>query len=786
MNSRVSLFCGIRLSTLIVCVAMLSSAEITRGQEAMPSPLVRGPYLQVGTPTSIIVKWHTAVSTEFGRVSYGTAPDALTQFVDDVNPVFNNLETGYSATITGLVPGTKYYYAVGIPTEQIAGGDEDHFFKTAPVAGKRTPFRFWALGDSGTANDNARAVRDAYYKFTGDRHTDLWLMLGDNANSSGSQVEYQNAVFSNMYEDMLRKSALFSTIGNRDAVSADSSTQTGPYYDIFDMPSAGEGGGLPSGTEAYYSFDWGNVHFVCLDSEGSSYATDGAMLTWLDADLAATDQDWIIVYWHQPPYSKGAWDSDYFQSQIDLRASFVPLLESHGVDLVLNGHCHSYERSMLIDGHYGDSSEFDPMLHAKDAGDGKMHGDGAYRKDAVGAAPNEGTVYVVSGSSGCVVPSFFGHPVMATHHIELASLVVDVNGLQIDVRSLTSEGEILDEFTMVKGGVSPAETIHEEIAHDADWRFDDSGTDPGATWVEATFDDSAWPMSQAPFGGAGGVTNTTLTGSGDPTNDFPTVYFRRTFSADQHLIDLDNLRLQLHYDQGVIVWLNGVEIARCGMPDGPVDYLTWALPPTGQTKEIINLADHRDLLVVGANHLAVEIHRSAPDVGDVLFSASLAFDEFTPFLSGACAEGNLDDQEAVLTLNGTDGGLARSVDIEVLRPITFGVDTPSTFTGPNGAHFLIFVNLAPPENAAPAVLPFNTGTMCFTPILLDATAASSVLVGTYDGGTGGTLPGHPTPWSFSFPDGIPFAGFTFGIQGVVQTGAIDVRVTNAVRGKFVP
>ncbi len=79
---------------------------------------------------------------------------------------------------------------------------------------------------------------------------------------------------------------------------------TGPYYDMFTLPAAGEAGGIASGTEAYYSFDYANIHFICLDSYDVDRSVDGAMLTWLEYDLVATTADWIIAFWHHPPYTK--------------------------------------------------------------------------------------------------------------------------------------------------------------------------------------------------------------------------------------------------------------------------------------------------------------------------------------------------------------------------------------------------------------------------------------------------------------------------------------------------
>ena len=126
------------------------------------------------------------------------------------------------------------------------------------------------------------------------------------------------------------------------------------------------------------------------------------MMTWLDNDLAQTDQPWIVAYWHHPPYSKGSHDSDNpvtDQDLIDMRTVAVPILEDHGVDLVLSGHSHAYERSFLIDGHYGFSDTFGPE-HVVDGGDGRVLGDGAYLKPFAARVPHRGAVYTVAGSSG--------------------------------------------------------------------------------------------------------------------------------------------------------------------------------------------------------------------------------------------------------------------------------------------------------------------------------------------------------------------------------------------------
>ncbi len=95
-----------------------------------------------------------------------------------------------------------------------------------------------------------------------------------------------------VYSDMLKKSVAWSTLGNHDGHSATSSTQSGPYYDIFSFPKAGEAGGTSSGTEAYYSFDYANIHFMVLESH--QLYDDSTQMDWCLSDIQETNQDWIV------------------------------------------------------------------------------------------------------------------------------------------------------------------------------------------------------------------------------------------------------------------------------------------------------------------------------------------------------------------------------------------------------------------------------------------------------------------------------------------------------------
>ena len=424
------------MTARFLCVAIL----LAYGATVHAEELARGPYLQNISSDAATLRWRTDVASD-SRVWLGARPDSLS-----VAATGGDHGRNHELRITGLEPGTRYYYAIGSRAAQLASG-ADYFFETAPASAE--PTRIWVLGDSGTGTPEQREVRDAYYAHAGAGETDLVLMLGDNAYERGTDSEHQARLF-DVYDRILRHTALWPTFGNHEGYTASSEPQTGPYYEVFSLPREGEAGGVASGTEADYSFDYGNIHFVCLNSYDVSRAPDGPMLTWLRRDLAANDRDWTIAYFHHPPYSKGSHDSDLNLLMTEMRTNALPILEQYGVDLVLAGHSHSYERSMLIDGHYGRSGGLRPRMILDD-GSGREGERGAYDKPAPGPVPHAGTVYAVVGVSGEAKDADLDHPVMYTSRSILGSMVIDVDGNRLDATQLDNTGATVDSFTIVKG-----------------------------------------------------------------------------------------------------------------------------------------------------------------------------------------------------------------------------------------------------------------------------------------------------------------------------------------------
>lgn len=405
--------------------------------------IIRGPYLQNACEQAITIRWRTSSPTR-GRIDYWERDSEERFFAQEPTPT-----TEHSIRLNGLKVAGTYNY-------KVAGNDATHLFRTLPKAHVAVPTRIWIIGDSGTANDNARSVYQAYRDFAAGHRTDVWLMLGDNAYSSGTDKEFQNAVF-NMYNPLLQNTCLWPAVGNHETYwtrkdkNPLTDNQADPYLAIFDMPSQGEAGGVPSGSELYYSFDYGRTHFICLDSQVSDRSLDGAMYHWLKADLDQVHEDetdWIIAYWHHPPYTHGTHNSDKEQQHFDMRENFLPLLEASGVDLTFGGHSHTYERSILMHGHYGTSDTYDPAQHAIDSGNGRPEEDGSYH---LRTSHPHGAIHTVAGSSGKFGAFRAEHlPFMVENLSALASVVVDVQGRTLRVTTLGSQGETLDSYTLIK------------------------------------------------------------------------------------------------------------------------------------------------------------------------------------------------------------------------------------------------------------------------------------------------------------------------------------------------
>ena len=275
----------------------------------------RQPYLQQVTTTGATLGWVTT-QPESAHVKLTTPPGTLMATAPAVVEDYalrSAAETQLWSSVTTLAPNSIYCYELADDTQALTNRTG---FRTAPAADSTEPVRFLAFGDSGGGGSDQYALLEQMYTVP----YELMIHTGDLAYDNGTISQVEDTVFA-VYAVLFRNIPFFPASGNHDYRTM----QGAPFREVFNLP----------GNEKWYSYDWGRVHFVALDTE-ADYATQ---MAWLDQDLAATALPWKIIYMHKPPYSSGMHGSD-----VTLRNKLSPILEKYGVQLVLAGHDHNYER----------------------------------------------------------------------------------------------------------------------------------------------------------------------------------------------------------------------------------------------------------------------------------------------------------------------------------------------------------------------------------------------------------------------------------------------------------
>ncbi|HEU4469635.1 MAG TPA: metallophosphoesterase [Flavisolibacter sp.] len=421
-----------------------------------PASITRGPYLQMGNETGITIRWRTNVPSD-SKVDLGTAAGVYTISATD-----NAMSTEHEVRVNGLSSDTKYFYQVG-STTQVLEGSASNFFRTAPPANTTRRTRFAVFGDCGRNDLSYRSLSISHYlsylAANGADAADAWLLLGDNAYNDGTDAQYTSNFFTPFQANLLKNHKLYPAPGNHDYYSSTQASRTGAYYQSFTMPANGECGGVASGTEAYYSYDIGNVHFLSLDSYGTEagatrlYDTTGPQVTWIKADLAANTKKWVVAYWHHPPYTMGSHNSDSEGDLASIRNNFIRILERYGVDMILCGHSHDYERSYLLNGHYGNEASFSTAAHAKSSSTGRYDGSSnscAYTTTST--EMNHGTIYVVAGSSGADggVQSGYPHNAFPFSIDDGGMFYFEVEDNRLDAKFIRRDGTIADRFSIMQ------------------------------------------------------------------------------------------------------------------------------------------------------------------------------------------------------------------------------------------------------------------------------------------------------------------------------------------------
>jgi hypothetical protein len=420
--------------------------------------LTRGPYLQMGNQNAVTLRWRTNTATD-SKIEVGTAFGAYT-----LSSTNATVTTEHEVRITGLAADTKYYYRFG-SSSQILQSANDNYFTTVPPPGTTRKIRIAAFGDCGRNSLGHQSnTLTAYRNYLANNSldaADAWLLLGDNAYNDGTDGEYTSNFFNAYGNTILKNHKLYPVPGNHDYANS-STNQSGhnvPYFNIFTLPANAESGGVASGNERYYSYDIGNVHFLALDSYGKEnggttrlFDTAGAQVTWIKKDLAANTKKWTIAYWHHPPYTMGSHNSDNSSELVNIRQRFIRILERLGVDVILCGHSHDYERSYFLNGYYGNESSFSVSAHTKSGGSGKYDGSSNSCPYFPAAGANHGTVYVVSGSAGASggTQSGYPHNAMPWSVNDGGMTYIEVQENRLDHKFIRMNGTVWDKFTIMK------------------------------------------------------------------------------------------------------------------------------------------------------------------------------------------------------------------------------------------------------------------------------------------------------------------------------------------------
>lgn len=358
-----------------------------RGPAGRPLLFTALPYIQPGPAgslepdrQSIVVAWQTEDRAAAFTVDYGLTPRyghraPVTVAVRDsgAGPPDIGARRNYAATIPGLAVDTRYHYRVHEAGRSVVEG----FFTTRKPRG--TPIRFVAFGDNAFGSPGQRAV--AWYAHQS--RPDFVMNTGDNVYQGGLDTEYARYFFPIYNADLggpgtgaplLRSVPFYSVLGNHDvstpngeglpSADFDSAPDSLAFYTSLHLPLTGpESPPQPTpviasgaGRVAFerfracagprfprmgnYSFDYGDAHFLCLDSNVYVDPTDQGWHDYIARDLGGTDAAWKLVVYHHSAFNVG--DSQYAQQHMRVLS---PLLEQHGVDLVLAGHEHTYQRT---------------------------------------------------------------------------------------------------------------------------------------------------------------------------------------------------------------------------------------------------------------------------------------------------------------------------------------------------------------------------------------------------------------------------------------------------------
>lgn len=319
----------------------------------------------------------------------------------------------YEARLPALAPNATYSYAIG-----------ERAFPLTPPPAPGEPFRLAFLGDMGVTREAGLAV-----EAIAAANASLVLHVGDVSYAGGDPMIWKS--WFDLVEPVASRVPWIPALGNHEGDVLGAATDEAAVVDPHEQAIFRQRFPQPDDT-FWFSFDWAGVHLIALDTF-SELTMPSEEIAWLEADLAASkDAAWTIAFFHEPPYSSNAAHG----SSPRAHGAFARILEEGGVDLVVTGHDHSYERTYALR-------------------------DGTVVGKANDTLEGSGTVYVVTGGGGASLYETFVDPQPewsaareAAHHI----LVLDVTPQRIEGRVVATAGsDFTDSFSISRPAPSAAQ-----------------------------------------------------------------------------------------------------------------------------------------------------------------------------------------------------------------------------------------------------------------------------------------------------------------------------------------
>lgn len=360
----------------------------------------RGPQLALASTESMTIAWRSFDSVEPAVVYW--PENGLSSSSGG-----GGMGMEHVIALVGLSPDTNYFYQLQHDGEPVG---DIHSFATAS-RDSAAPLRFAVLGDFGCGCPAQYRSVDVINA----TQPDLVLTTGDNVYFSGTEMEVRQNYFIPM-ASLINHVPVYPSLGNHDLLTGNGA----PFLDSLYLPTNDA-----NGSERYYSFDRGNCHFIALEATHSleDFSSISEQAQWLVSDLQRTSATWIICYFHQPLYS----DSSHGDAPL-LQRFLAPIFDEHGVDLVLSGHDHTYQRTYPMRGG-------EPLPSPRE--------------------PNyidpEGTIYVVTGAGGATVyPLLMRSQRRAAGQERRHVVIVDVVENELTLSAVDHGGVVFDRITITK------------------------------------------------------------------------------------------------------------------------------------------------------------------------------------------------------------------------------------------------------------------------------------------------------------------------------------------------